>query len=700
MPPYELAFPDNITNLKLSKGQKDYVSGFDDALFVRAGENGDCQIIPIFGGDEFTGEVLEGSWVKNWSTSMDADQAFTAILNGSGILNFKGEADVAGTLGSGYINNKHIIPILDGTEIAIAMHMPVADSGAVASRDLYFEFYICKTKVTSSPLSEANWIRIRLYVDENGYISYIQFNTDGSTSTKFSGSTYDDASTQDDSTIDLYTIWRLVFDGKPGEEGSVLHVYLRQSETFEDAENAVERELTTSPYDTNDLRFDSGYPCLRIGSENTSYFDDGSEAQVDYIRVEYPDFNAEYEIDEADRFTTDVTIWDGDPDNGGVQVYDIDHVFASDVYLQNGLMQLHVDEGIIRGMKMALYRSGAWDDCVYEHSFRLQSDSQTAQYPYFDSVLYISPEKVVVRVKWCEDAVDDEDYYVLTDITLLRGSYLFEINPVAVVPNQDMYYYYSMQPIWARFAYVGDDYIGDDDLNISATNTTMTDNFAIVFDNDGDEKLGVVCLNIPPDDDFRTYEGRGTYFRDIVYVNMLRTKIYIGIIPFDEVAYLFIEAEDATLGSGASAAVDATASNGEAALLNAFGEYVRTNIITNLQVGRYLAVARMKDTNQVASDCEFYVYNSTDGVFRNEENAKAYLTLTADWVYYSLVFDVTEDDNGDTFYIEVRKGTGGANSIYVDYFLVIPIGNGESYPQDLAHSAMRDKKMEIRRFLK
>ena len=110
-----------------------------------------------------------------------------------------------------------------------------------------------------------------------------------------------------------------------------------------------------------------------------------------------------------------------------------------------------------------------------------------------------------------------------------------------------------------------------------------------------------------------------------------------------------------------------------------------------LPEGRYLAIIRAKDTNQVENDLYVDIYNKTDGEKRSERNQAFTLTLTSEFAYYTEVFDITADDaaDNDTIEIYLAKNKTDANSIYVDYFLIIPIGNGESWPQDLAHNAMR-----------
>ena len=112
-------------------------------------------------------------------------------------------------------------------------------------------------------------------------------------------------------------------------------------------------------------------------------------------------------------------------------------------------------------------------------------------------------------------------------------------------------------------------------------------------------------------------------------------------------------------------------------------------IETYLPNGRYLLLARIKDTAQVASDVGMQVYNDDDSLFLNEANAEVAKTATASFAFYQLVFDITSADAGNPVSFRVKKLTATANVIYVDYFLIVPISNGESWAQDLSHSILR-----------
>ena len=182
---------------------------------------------------------------------------------------------------------------------------------------------------------------------------------------------------------------------------------------------------------------------------------------------------------------------------------------------------------------------------------------------------------------------------------------------------------------------------------------------------------------------------------------MIIHTLTVSIVPFALVANLFYELEDG-IGGGATDVVDAAASAGRAALLDAQNEEAAYGPTagTDLPEGRYIAFFRLRDTNQVASDVQILLRNNVSTALRNEENDILLFTVTAAYAYYGVVFDITAADVAATnaFLFRVLKATAGANDVYADCLLIVPIGDGESFPQDLAHAAMRSKTQSRRIF--
>jgi len=644
------------------------------------------------------GEVLEGSWVKGWDVNMDAVQRFTAILDGSGTLEFMGEADVAGVLGSGWINGQLPLPLLDETVVTVAMSVPVDDTGGTASRDIYLEFYLREDKAAATPTNDNNFFSIRIMVDEHGLLLNPRKRVSGTITSLASGHDYTMDTTTGTGDLEA-VIFRLVFDGKPGTAGATMSIYLKQSDTLANAEDADEHEIEGSPFDVSDWLFAVSYPAFQIRSENTTIFDAGNEAKVGYVRVDYPDFEAQQVAAEANLNLGMVELWDGDPDSGGIRVYDEDHEFSGDPYLQNGLIRTYIDN-TLAGLRLYFWSGAAWTQITTKWLGHLTDDAVYVEHPHVLNIVYVSSEKVVLRVRFKDSATIDEDYYIDAYLTMERGKTYYELNLITAYPPQDIFWQYYITS--SRFAYVGDDLIADDDLTINASNSTMTDNFLTLFDDEGALALSSMMSNKEPDSSFYSLHGDLGRIRDIIATDISAAKLYLSVTPFALVARLFKEAEDGSYGAAGTvtdAAASPPAGPNNAVQLNAIGDY-RTpageysaytfTAGTHLPAGRYIAAIRARYVD--IETMEMYVWNDDDNVYRNEKNDKVTKTLAATFGYHCVVFDITDADvtGTDAFAVVAEKTTDNADEIRTDYMLIIPIGDGESWPQDLAHNALRD----------
>ena len=77
VPMREVAFPVGAENLEALKRTRPYTIEEDEATFTRTGEDGAEVLLPLFGGDEGVGEVLEGHWKKWWDADFLAAEPFT-----------------------------------------------------------------------------------------------------------------------------------------------------------------------------------------------------------------------------------------------------------------------------------------------------------------------------------------------------------------------------------------------------------------------------------------------------------------------------------------------------------------------------------------------------------------------------------------------------------------------------------------------
>jgi hypothetical protein len=121
---------------------------------------------------------------------------------------------------------------------------------------------------------------------------------------------------------------------------------------------------------------------------------------------------------------------------------------------------------------------------------------------------------------------------------------------------------------------------------------------------------------------------------------------------------------------------------------------------TDLDEGRYLAVVRAKDLDEVAGGTLIDIDNQGVGKEHNmnQANTPLYETFTDSFVYHCYVVDIGARDVGDPCRFYVRRQPGEEQTIIVDYFLWIPIGDGMSFPQDVSHNALRSLTQSRRIF--
>ena len=389
------------------------------------------------------------------------------------------------------------------------------------------------------------------------------------------------------------------------------------------------------------------------------------------------------------RGETDESLWQ--------RVYTEDHEFSGDCMIENGLIRILINEANQYGTELYYWDGSMWSLPIDVIRIQLASDAKALVYPFLKSIVTIDrAEKIQIHVRVCDSSDENSAYYLEYHLTLMRGSHhlTFEIEDISL--EQNVWFIFGhVTPI--RWAYCGDvesKGMGDYDFLLTVSNNVMTDNFMLNFDDALSPVLGYVTTNEKPAAGsamFHAYQGGYIALSQMAPADFDATKIHCGLVPFRKIANLFEEAEDGTLSGSAAIVADGDASGGYMVELDAQHEYVYHELtgITDIPLGRYLLIARVKDTNQIASDLEMSVYNSTDSRFCNEEMAEVTFDLTAIYAYYSIVFDIMSEDSGDTIEFYTQKGTVTANTIKSDYFLIIPIGDGESFPQDIAHSALR-----------
>jgi len=707
MPMYEMGLPVSASSPKITHNGVDYSLVLGTDTFTRVGKDGNEVVLPLCGGDEYVGESLEGQWKKGW----DADIApFTARING-GVLELGGVFDGADTSGEGWIDGHHPIPLMNELEVTVELESPANDTDdAPGSGDnIKTEFYIRQDKAVDSPNDDDNYLKISIDVTATGLLMEVIEEIGGAPNTIFNGSTYDDAVGRSDA-AEQFTIWRIVFhDGVAGatspEDVRHIHIYLKQGVDRPTAEAATENQLTTSPYAIDDYLFTVGYPAYRIYTTDTGYFGSavgsGNEAISTYLRINYPAlFALKYDFVDASYGYGDVELWDmkgSVTDADFQQVFDEDHSFGSyDIVLQNGLVRLLVDRIQQYGLELYYWTGAAWSQPFDQLFFHAVTSNKDLTYPVIRSIESISPEKTAIIVRLLDSATVDDDYYVDVRITLERGKYSLKIDSLDVFPDQDIRFWF-LNTTTVRFGYIQDTDVGDDDIAEDGDNTTMTDNFLIALDDAGEAVLGVVFTDEKPAGGsvrFFASDGGDLSIQDVDAVDTAATIVWVALIPFTLIAELFLCASEMVKDGAADTHNPGV---GEACALvlrmaaqNDGGHWIRTGD-THLPEGRYLAILRDHciTANQ---NYDARVYNNDDSEYRNEE--AAYVTFQAQvgaWTYRKLVFDVTAADvtGTDDIWIQVVQPNAGPNTVYIDYVLIIPIGDGKDWSGDLAHGALR-----------
>ena len=672
MPNYEAALPPGAYNIKIvsSSGQEIPV----DWSFTRDGKDGAEVIVPLFGGDEFVGEVLEGNWQKGDDGAIQGP--FTAKLNGSGSLELSGRSDAGGTWRYGWITTRSKIPLLD--DLTIDFHIKLEGH---SSSDSYRGECFITDEESGNPWS-SNCIYLALQADTTTYKILIQKRVNGTTTTLLNWTTVTNAE----------GTWRIKFEeNKSGHN----HTHFFYHDGSGDVNESTD-EVSGSPF-TLDLAINSGCMAYKLNSTETT----NRTVSSDFVRVTYPDFKVVYDLDDDDVSKGDVKVYDtigSDDESEWQRVLDVNHQFVGDCVVENGLIRLWIDEGEMYGLKLYYWNGNAWSQPIDNFHYYLRTSTKYLRYPRLKRIEKLTVESCQLKLRIHDTASEDADYYVDATLTLERGLYFYRIEFESVNPLQDFSPGWKKSSSQLRFGYVGDAEvhgIADVDLHKTADNTTLSDNFLIRFDNDQDPIIGFMACSEKPNGatnkHFRADQWGYISIRDIASSDVHIIKVFIGLIPFSQISNLFKEAEDATLGSGATVDTTQDDDSGDSVLLDAQGEYVRYVFsgINDLPSGRYIAFIRAKDSSQVADDLQLQVYNETDGRYLNEEKGDVHQTLTADFAYYGVIFDITDDDDGDTIRIDAMKDTADSNNIWIDYFLIVPIGNGESRPQDLAHNAMR-----------
>ncbi|MHA2022043.1 MAG: hypothetical protein ACTSWQ_00095, partial [Candidatus Thorarchaeota archaeon] len=665
-----------VQEIPLPVGAKNLIPALPTV--IRSSKDGNIPVAQLFAGDNFVGEFLEGQWLSSGEDPTYFQYQSVSVLSGS--LVFMIDTNSGGTERARWINGQAAFTMAQDSYIDV--HLEVF----TASENGSIYFFLRGTQGSDDPAgtddhifvelrrttTPAYQIRVGKEIAGNQTIIYAYTsvtNEEGTFRIKFR---------PDDSKIDVY-----FHDGS----GDV-------------SESSDELTLTS---DTLDLDFTVGYPAY-VGKADTST---KRYLYSDNIDVYQPDFTLGYEQDPTDYGKGGVKCYDtigSVTESEWQRVYNEEHAFTGDCVIENGLIRLIVDEAQDYGLELYYWTGSAWSQPLDIIRLYLDTDTISLSYPFLKSIESITrSDSIQIKARLCETSTESSSEYIDFYLTLSRGKYTLDMEIDSVVPKQPMRIIFG-DTTNLRWSYCGDATtkdIGDDDLVISSTNNTLTDNFMVHFDDAGAGVLGVLSSSQKPsggNSAFHSYQGAYISISSFSSTDLLLNPVVqIGLIPFADVDHLFEEAENGTT-TGTDDVADGSASGGYKVVLDASGEevYVSLTGITDLPIGRYLLLVRAKDTAQVANDLQICAANFTDGSYLNENEFYNYFTLTSSWAFYQLRFDMNADDSGDAIHLLVKKMTATTNTISVDHFLVVPLCNANSWPQEVAHNALREATVNFR----
>lgn len=391
-----------------------------------------------------------------------------------------------------------------------------------------------------------------------------------------------------------------------------------------------------------------------------------------------------FEFTEDESDAGECKVWDSVTPGNSTEstwkrIYNVDHVFTGDIYLENGLIRQKIDASTDRELYSYDSVGQVWNQLANEEAF-FQS---AAGYNYVvDNTWFTELTSDKIELEMSVHAVSYPDTKANARIHISRGQHsLYRALDGGANTRHDI----NMTIDYAYLASSGDGLIGDKILSINPP--SLNAQYAFSFTLTGDF---IYMISRP---DLATIKVNSTGAE--MYASGAE-EAFESIIPFD-VSALIKECEDMTQGSGVTyyTGADASPKTGNTgSILDAQNEYIQYDftIGTDLPLGTYKLFVRAKDSNQITDDLEFYLYDhiETEYVYQNVRK-----TVTGSWAYY--VFDVTLDAarDGNLAKINLSKYTADANTIDLDYVLWVPVTspNG-NFPQDIAHQALVEQNLK------
>jgi hypothetical protein len=651
--------------------------------FTRAGEHGNLIISNLLGSDHWVGFSPTYTWRKYDDGSILGPHTIK-IVNGE--LQVLGRSNSGGTYRYGWLASHDMILLIPGTVIDIHLRLP----SLAGTSSIHFRFAITMTHSDATfPTNTWDYLACQVYANTSQYAYEVYKRVAGSVSTL---TEYNEVPASVPMTAAEGTFRIRVYRG--GEIQVFFH---------EGTGDVVETEDSVVDKQDMGLGWDRGFAAFELATGDTT----NRTMDCDQLTIQYPSLQGLFRAPIADKYHSDVELWDGDPSSGGVRVYGHDHKFSGDIFVQNGVTRFRVNIGDGTGFRHLYWTGSAYAEPLNASLYyALQQTPKDIHYPQYREIVQNSRDVVTVKVRMTDTTVDDEDYWVDSLFTLRRGQRGVIVNPIALHPLEEWIVVSTDFASKFRWGYVagvlgnpGIPILGDDDLNIVAsTGTDMRDNWNAQFDDDQDQAISTLATNIKPlyNGESQAWEGGIMDWRKYGAEQIRDAKFLIAWTPFPKIANLFREAEycldQGWHVGGVKNTGDSDDSGDNVELGSQFDEvFYLFTAGTDLPEGRYLLIVRVKDSNQISNDLWLYVTNNTDAENRNEENGTAYATCQASYNTFGIFFEITAQDVSDTdlFKLSAGKSTSSTNTIKVDYLCLVPYSNGRDWSQDLAHIFLR-----------
>lgn len=372
------------------------------------------------------------------------------------------------------------------------------------------------------------------------------------------------------------------------------------------------------------------------------------------------------------------------------RVYGERHNFSGDVLLDNGIVRVWLKRGYAgqSPIRLSAYCDGSWQAFVTAGLDIGGTGSAT--------VSRVQLQEVSARAAQVRVILSDDNEAVFT---IRRGSHAVKVKTTRVADAGGSEMDFQLGSTNRFVVYNASSVLRDSSLQStqSIAGTSLTEPFALHTGASLGYWSGLGFTNKPT----TLYADSGTGQQALwrltsASTSALERTFWFVFVPWPWLlnGYYVQEAESATMASGAASAADATASGSSVASLDANGETVDYSFVAarDLPLGHYTLVIRAKDSAAVASDCTMSVYNTTDA----SSIASQAKTLTTSYAFYTLDFELASSASADSIRVRAAKSTATANTISVDYFLIVPRKRNSAtpshvwFPYDVARNALMD----------